>query len=71
MYKVGKCLLLDLLKQRGISQSDLAVKTGVSRQRINAIAHNREKMPVELAFNISKLLQCHIEDLYTWEANKE
>lgn len=71
MYKVGKCLLLDLLKRRGITQSDLAVHLGVSRQRINAIAHNREKMSLEIAYTIAKLLQCDIEDLYKWEASKE
>lgn len=71
MYKVGNCLLLDLLKQRGVSQSDLAIHLGVSRQRVNAIVHNREKMSLEIAYTITKLLHCDLDDLYKWEVSNE
>lgn len=71
MYRVGRCLLLDLLKVRGLSQVDLAVKLGVSKQRINAIAHNRATMSYETALNVSKLLNCTMEDLYEIEVSNE
>lgn len=71
MYRVGKCLLLDLLKARGLSQTDLAIELGVSKQRINAIAHNRAIMPYETALNISKILNCAMEELYEIEVSNE
>lgn len=64
MYKVGKCLLLDLLKARGLSQTDLAIELGVSKQRINAIAHNRRTMSLETAINVANALKCDVTDLY-------
>jgi len=64
MYRVGKCLLLDLLKARGLSQTDLAVKLGVSKQRINALAHNRRTMSLETAVNVAEVLKCDVKDLY-------
>lgn len=71
MYKVGTCLLPDLLKRRAMTQSELANKLNVSRQRINALANNREKMSLETAYTISRILQCEMADLYTWEVSNE
>lgn len=71
MYKVGKCLLPDLLKKKGITQAELARRLNLSRQRINAIANNREKMSYEIALNISKILDCNMEDLYESEVSIE
>lgn len=64
MYRVGKCLLLDLLKTRGLSQTDLAIELGVSKQRINAIVHNRRTMSLETAINVASALRCDVTDLY-------
>ena len=64
MYKVGKCLLLDLLNKRRMTQNDLAIELGVSRQRVNALVHNRAVMSFETALNISKILHCDMEELY-------
>lgn len=64
MYRVGKCLLLDLLKTRGLSQTDLAIELGVSKQRINAIVHNRRTMSLETAINVANALRCDVTDLY-------
>ncbi len=71
MYKVGKCLLPDLLKKKGITQAELARRLNLSRQRINAIAKSREKMSYEIALNISKILDCNMEDLYESEVSSE
>lgn len=71
MYKVGTCLLPDLLKRRGMTQTELASRLNVTRQRVNALANNREKMSLETAYTIAKILQCEMEDLYTWEVSSE
>lgn len=71
MYIVGRCLLSDLLQKRDISQTNLAEHLGVSRQFVNGIINNREKMSLEIAYNISVILSCDIKDLYEWKVSPE
>lgn len=65
-YKVGKCLLQDLLDLHGMDQTQLALKLGRKPQQINKYATNRQRMSLEVAKNIASLLHCQIEDLYEW-----
>lgn len=67
MYVVGKCLLLDLLKSRRMSQSELAAHLGVSRQRVNALVHNHKVMSYQTAYNIAMILKCDMSELYEFE----
>lgn len=66
MYKVGKCLLSDILLQARMTQQELAERLGVTRQQINHYVNNRRVMTLETAKNIACLLNCDIEDLYEW-----
>lgn len=66
MYRVGKCLLPQILRTRGMSQSELAEKVGLHKQTINAYVNNRQKMTFETAYNIALALNCDVTDLYTW-----
>lgn len=65
-YKAGRCLLQSILDDARMTQSELAEKMGVDKQQINRFARNGQKMHIESAYNISVILNCHIEDLYEW-----
>lgn len=64
--KAGRCLLLDRLKEAGMTQSDLAARMGVTVQQINKYALNKQKMSLETAKTIATILKCQIDDLYVW-----
>jgi putative transcriptional regulator len=63
----GKCLLLNLLSKRCMTQADLATITGISKTQINEYIANTRKMSLANAYLISQALRCHIEDLYQWK----
>ena len=52
-------------KERGISQEELAVKCGVSRQTVNAIENNKYDPTLSLAFSLAKELQLTVDELFT------
>lgn len=61
----SRCLLKKLLKERRMTQQDLAVLTGISRQRINDYASDRVIMSYHTAKIIASALRCLMEDLYS------
>lgn len=67
-YKVGRCLLSDILKKSGMTQQELADKIGVTKQQINKYVTNRQVMSIQTAKNIAFVLNCRIDDLYEWIA---
>ncbi|GKV65465.1 MULTISPECIES: helix-turn-helix transcriptional regulator [unclassified Sporosarcina] len=66
-YKVGRCLLREILDSKGMSQNDLAIKLNKTKQQVNKYVTGRQGMSMEVAKNISAILDCHIEDLYQWD----
>ena len=56
--------LPDRRAARDMSQGDLAVAVGVSRQTINAIERERYDPSLELAFELAAEFDCDIEDLF-------
>lgn len=66
-YRVGRCLLKTRLDHLGISQTELAEKLGVTRQQVNKYVRERSTMTYEVAYNISVILGCSMEELYEWE----
>lgn len=66
-YRTGRCLLKQLLKERKMSQQELADKVKLPRQRISDYANMRtKKMDLDTARTISDALKCSIHDLYEW-----
>lgn len=65
-FVVGRCLLGSLLNQRGMTQTELAVELGVTRQQVSKYVLNQQKMSLQTAKNISYILNCRIDDLYEW-----
>jgi putative transcriptional regulator len=63
----GKCLLLNLLEKRRLTQADIAAMTGISKTQINEYISNTRRMSLANAYLISCALKCHVEELYTWK----
>lgn len=63
-FSVGKCHLRELLKKRGLNQTELALKLGVTPQQINHYITRKRVMTLSTAKSISTILNCDIEDLY-------
>jgi plasmid maintenance system antidote protein VapI len=61
---IGRCLLGERLRERGISQIDLALVVRMSESRISDYIHNRRNMSVPTLINISLALGCSPLDLY-------
>ena len=51
-------------KERGISQEELAVKCGVSRQTVNAIENNKYGPSLTLAFQLAQELGTTVDELF-------
>ena len=66
-FRLGECLLLNVLKRRNMSQSEFARRMNVSRQYIHRLATNQKVMSLEFAINACYVLDCDILDLYVIE----
>lgn len=72
MYKVESCLLLDILHKKDMSQSELAARLKIPKQRIYEYTSNRVVMSYQIAYSIAEILQCDMSDLYRMSyASKE
>ena len=63
---IGKCLLLKLLRCRGMTQADLSAITGIAASTISQYINNERIMELRNAKRIAIALNCHIDDLYEW-----
>jgi len=53
-----------LLLEKGLSQSDLAILSGISKQNISDIVQNKLKPGVDFALKIAKVLDVSVEELF-------
>ena len=58
-------LLRVLRAERAWSQADLAERLGVSRQTVNSIETGKYDPSLPLAFQIARLFERRIEDVFT------
>jgi transcriptional regulator with XRE-family HTH domain len=65
-FEVGRSLLPDRLRERGMSQSELARKLNRNKSQISDIVNRRSAVRLELAKELAHALGCSIEDLYEW-----
>jgi len=65
-FKVGKCRIPELCYKRGIDQTQLAAKVGLTKQHITDYVSLRNIPSIERAYNIAHVLGCVPEDLYEW-----
>lgn len=54
----------------GLSQSELGARVNVSRQAINAIENNKFDPSIWLAYDLAKLFNCTIEELFNFEESE-
>lgn len=66
-FSARRSLLKPLLDRAGMSQSELARRTGISREMIVKYIAMRSPMPMDKAKVISSVLGCTMEDLYEWD----
>ncbi|CCW04840.1 MULTISPECIES: helix-turn-helix domain-containing protein [Bacillus] len=64
MYVVGKCRLNEILKEKRLTQVDLALKLGMAKQQIHSYANNDRVMSYQTAKNIASQLNVSMEELY-------
>ncbi|MEI3610950.1 helix-turn-helix transcriptional regulator [Pseudogracilibacillus sp. SO30301A] len=56
--------ILELRKNKGLTQETLAKKCNVTRQTINAIENDRYDPTLALAFKIADVLDTTVDDLF-------
>lgn len=56
--------ILELRKEKGLTQAALAKKCKVSRQTINAIENDKYDPTLQLAFTIAKVLHQTVDDVF-------
>lgn len=59
--------LAELRKSRGVTQSHLAERLGVSRQTIVSIENGRFTASLPLAFKVANYFSCQIEDVFFYD----
>lgn len=64
---IQRSRLKPLLRSRGKTQRWLADQINFPFQRINDYANDRRPMPIEIAANCARVLDCKIEDLFIWK----
>ncbi len=57
----------ELREQRGLTQEQLGEMVGTSRQAINAIETEKFEPSIWLAYDISKVFECAIEDVFLFD----
>lgn len=67
-YKVGRCLLRYRLRQRKISQRELATKIGMKKSQVSQYVNNNREMTLSTAKTIAMAIGCVIDDLYMWDS---
>ena len=56
--------IYELRKKKKLSQEDLAKLCNVSRQTINAIENNKYDPTLSLAFQLAKILETTVDELF-------
>ncbi|WP_276917448.1 helix-turn-helix transcriptional regulator [Aneurinibacillus aneurinilyticus] len=64
---IQRSRLKSLLRQMGKTQRWLAKKIHFPYQRINDYANDRRTMPLEIAINCARVLECSVEELFDLE----
>lgn len=62
--------LKELRESLKLTQEQLGVLVGVSRQAINSIETEKFEPSIWLAYDISKVFECTIEDIFLFEESE-
>lgn len=61
----------ELLERIGRDQQWLADASGMSKQQVSDYVRMRYLLGIAKAKQIARLLNCHVEELYEWDASGE
>lgn len=64
-------MLKEIRKSRGLTQDELAEKLGVTKQIVSNWEREITPINLEYAREITKVLNCTLDELSGWEATKE
>lgn len=62
--------LKKILEDRGIKQTWLAEKVGVTRGNMSNIINNRQQTTIEVAFKIADILNLKLEDIFIYSKDE-
>jgi len=62
-----RCRIPEILRSRGLTQSWLADKTGLSRHRVSDYARMVRIMTLQTAYMVATTLHVQVGELYVWE----
>jgi plasmid maintenance system antidote protein VapI len=66
-YRIGKCLLSNILEELGMTPAELARRLGVHRQQVDKWINDKQHMSMESAKNVSAIIGLeHADQLYEW-----
>lgn len=67
-YVLGECLLLDRLKEKGVSRAEFARAMKCTRSFVTQLINGDAQMSLTFAINAAHYLNCRVTDLYvlTW-----
>ena len=63
--------LVEIRKERGIKQEELAAALEVSRQTIGSLENGRYNPSITLAFKLARYFDMSIEDIFIYEEEKQ
>ena len=63
--------LEEIRKERGIKQEELAAALEVSRQTIGSLENGRYNPSIILAFKLARYFNMSIEDIFSYEEEKQ
>ncbi|WP_042165589.1 helix-turn-helix domain-containing protein [Paenibacillus gorillae] len=69
-FRLGECLLLEILNNRGMKQAAFARKIKCSRAFVTQLINGEAFMSLEFAVNAAHLLDCKVTDFYILEIGK-
>lgn len=66
IFRTGKCRLRQILKEKKITQRELADRINMPVNQISDYVNDRRKPTYETAFNLAKGLKVPMEELFSW-----
>lgn len=71
-FLLGECLLLDRLKEKGVTQAEFARHMKCSRSFVTQVIQGDSFMSLEFAINAAHYLNCRVTDLYVldWSGDR-
>ncbi len=66
LIKLGN-RIADMRKQRGLSQTDLAIKCGMDRQNLSNIERGKKNIQAITVYRLARGLEVHVKELVDFE----